>query len=487
MVFIIEYSIIVTRDACPAYLGEWRQYPLFFCAFLKGRKVMQTPRTNKMDTAPTGKLLLSLSLPIMFSMLMQALYNIVDSIFIAHFSENALSAVSLTYPMQTLMIAISIGTYIGVNAYLGRTLGQRNMEAARSIVQHSALLAGFSYLPFLFVGLFFTRHYFMLQTADAEIIRYGVDYMSVCLVFSVSMFGQQLFEKLLEASGRSIFSMASQLIGAAVNLLLDPLLIFGFMDFPALGARGAAIATVIGQFAAMVCGFTFHQLFNKDLRLSFVHIHFDKTILSEIYKIGLPAILMQSIGSVSNFMMNGVLLTFSTTAAAVLGVYYRLQNFIFMPIWGLTSGLLPILSYNVGAKHKERVISTLRYAMLYMAVIMLAGTTLFQLIPCQLISLFDASDEMLSIGVNVLRIISTYFILEGFCQISQTNFQAVGRGIASLICCLTRQIIVLLPAAYVLSLSRDLNYVWVAYPIAGVVSVGLCLFQWKSVLKALHT
>ena len=483
MVFIIEYSIIVTRDACPAYLGEWRQYPLFFCAFLKGRKVMQTPRTNKMDTAPTGKLLLSLSLPIMFSMLMQALYNIVDSIFIAHFSENALSAVSLTYPMQTLMIAISIGTYIGVNAYLGRTLGQRNMEAARSIVQHSALLAGFSYLPFLFVGLFFTRHYFMLQTADAEIIRYGVDYMSVCLVFS----GQQLFEKLLEASGRSIFSMASQLIGAAVNLLLDPLLIFGFMDFPALGARGAAIATVIGQFAAMVCGFTFHQLFNKDLRLSFVHFHFDKTILSEIYKIGLPAILMQSIGSVSNFMMNGVLLTFSTTAAAVLGVYYRLQNFIFMPIWGLTSGLLPILSYNVGAKHKERVISTLRYAMLYMAVIMLAGTTLFQLIPCQLISLFDASDEMLSIGVNVLRIISTYFIVEGFCQISQTSFQAVGRGIASLICCLTRQIIVLLPAAYVLSLSRDLNYVWVAYPIAGVVSVGLCLFQWKSVLKALHT
>ncbi len=461
--------------------------PTLFLRFFERKESYANTQNEQNGHRSHRKTLVEFILPIMFSMLMQALYNIVDSIFIAHFSENALSAVSLTYPMQTLMIAISIGTYIGVNAYLGRTLGQRNMEAARSIVQHSALLAGFSYLPFLFVGLFFTRHYFMLQTADAEIIRYGVDYMSVCLVFSVSMFGQQLFEKLLEASGRSIFSMASQLIGAAVNLLLDPLLIFGFMDFPALGARGAAIATVIGQFAAMVCGFTFHQLFNKDLRLSFVHFHFDKTILSEIYKIGLPAILMQSIGSVSNFMMNGVLLTFSTTAAAVLGVYYRLQNFIFMPICGLTSGLLPILSYNVGAKHKERVISTLRYAMLYMAVIMLAGTTLFQLIPCQLISLFDASDEMLSIGVNVLRIISTYFILEGFCQISQTSFQAVGRGIASLICCLTRQIIVLLPAAYVLSLSRDLNYVWVAYPIAGVVSVGLCLFQWKSVLKALHT
>lgn len=439
-----------------------------------------------MDTAPTGKLLLSVSLPIMFSMLMQALYNIVDSIFIAHFSENALSAVSLTYPMQTLMIAISIGTYIGVNAYLGRTLGQRNMKAARSIVQHSALLAVFSYLPFLFIGLFLTRDYFMLQTADAEIIHYGVDYMSVCLVCSVSMFGQQLFEKLLEASGRSVFSMASQLIGAAVNLLLDPLLIFGFMDLPALGARGAAIATVIGQFAAVACGFTFHQLFNRELRLSFSRFRLDRSVLTGIYKIGLPAILMQAIGSVSNFMMNGVLLTFSTTAAAVLGISCRLQNFVFMPIWGLTSGLLPILSYNVGAKRKERVVSTLRWAMLDMAVIMLAGTALFQLVPRQLIGLFDASDEMLSIGVNALRIISTYFILEGFCQISQTSFQAVGRGIASLVCCLTRQIIVLLPAAYVLALSGNLHYVWAAYPIAGAASVGLSLFQWKDVLKVLH-
>lgn len=448
---------------------------------------MQTPRTNKMDTAPTGKLLLSYSLPIMFSMLMQALYNIVDSIFIAHFSENALSAVSLTYPMQTLMIAISIGTYIGINAYLGRMLGQRDLEAARSIVQHSALLAVVSYLPFLFIGLFFTRNYFTLQTADVEIIRCGSDYMSVYLVCSVSMFGQQLFEKLLEASGHPVFSMASQLIGASVNLLLDPLLIFGFMNFPALGTKGAAIATVIGQFAAMVCGFTFHQRFNKDLRLSFGHFHPDKSILFEIYKIGLPAILMQAIGSVSNFLMNGLLLTFSATAAAVLGISYRLQNFIFMPIWGLTSGLLPILSYNVGAKHKERVIGTLRWAMLDMAVIMLAGTALFQLMPRQLIGLFDASDEMLSIGVNALRIISAYFILEGFCQISQTSFQAVGRGISSLVCCLTRQIIVLLPAAYVLALSGNLNDVWIAYPIAGAVSVGLSLFQWKNVWKALHT
>lgn len=444
---------------------------------------MQSPRTNKMDTASTGKLLLNLSLPIMFSMLMQALYNIVDSIFIARFSENALSAVSLTYPMQTLLTAVSIGTYIGVNAYLSRMLGQRNMETARSIVQHGALLAVLSYLPFLLTGLFFARNYFMLQTSDTEIVCYGTDYMSVCLVFSIFMFGQQLFEKLLEAGGRSVFSMISQLVGAAVNLVLDPLFIFGLMRFPALGARGAAVATVIGQFAAMVCGFTFHQAFHKELRLSFAHFHFDKSILAEIYKIGLPAILMQSIGSAANFAMNGILLTFSTTAAAILGVYYRLQNFIFMPVWGLTSGLLPILSYNVGAGHKERVIRTLRSAMLYMAVIMLTGTVLFQLIPGRLMGLFGASDEMLSAGVNALRIISTCFIFEGFCQISQTGFQAVGRGTASLICCFTRQIVVLLPTACAWSLSGNLNCVWIAYPITGIVSVLMCLFQWRDVFK----
>lgn len=444
---------------------------------------MQTPRTNKMDTAPTGKLLLSMSLPIMFSMLMQALYNIVDSAFIAHFSEDALSAVSLTYPMQTLMIAISIGTYIGVSAYLGRTLGRKNMKAARSIIQHGALLAILSYLPFLLIGLFFTQSYFSLQTADAEVIAYGIDYMSVCLVFSVSMFGQQLFEKLLQASGRAVFSMVSQLIGAAVNLALDPLFIFGFMGFPSMGAKGAAIATVTGQFAAMACGFTFHQIFNKDLRLSFVCFHLDKSILTEIYKIGLPAILIQSIGSMANFLMNGILLTFSTTAASALGICYRLQNFLFMPVWGLTSGLLPILSYNVGAGHKKRVISTLRIAMLYMAAIMLMGTALFQMIPHQLFVIFDASDELLSIGVSALRIISLSFIFEGFCQISQTCFQAVGRGGASLICCLIRQIVVLLPVAYVLSLSGRLNYVWISCPITGVVSAVLCLLQWRSVYK----
>ncbi len=285
---------------------------------------MQTPGTNKMESVPVNRLLLSLSLPIMFSMTMQALYNIVDSIFIAQFSEKALSAVSLTFPMQTLMIAISIGTCIGINAFLSRTLGQKCFEKARKIVQHGTLLAAFSSLIFLLVGLFFVRPYFAMQTGDAEITAYGVDYMSVCLVFSISLFGQQLFEKLLQAGGRALLSMISQLIGAVINVLLDPLLIFGWAGFPAMGARGAAIATILGQFTAFACAFLLNQRHNKEMKLSFVHFQFDVFMIREIYKIGLPAILMQAIGSLANFLLNWILLPFSATAAAVLGIYYKL-------------------------------------------------------------------------------------------------------------------------------------------------------------------
>lgn len=444
---------------------------------------MQTPRTNKMESAPVNKLLLTMSLPIMFSMMMQAFYNMIDSIFIARFSEKALSAVSLTFPMQTLMIAISIGTYIGLNAFLARTLGQKDFKKAQTIVQHGIALSVFSSLAFLFFGLFFTRQYFALQTPDAEIIAYGTDYMSVCLAFSVFLFGQQLFEKLLQANGHSLLSMASQLVGAAVNILLDPVFIFGFMDIPALGAKGAAIATVTGQFAAFLCGFTLHQIRNKELKLSFAGFQFDKAIIANIYKIGLPAIMIQSIGSITNFLLNGILLGFSATATAFFGIYYKLQNFVFMPIYGLTSGMLPIMSYNLGAKHKNRALAALRYGMVYMAAIMLFGTMLFQLAPHGLLRLFGVSAKMISIGVPAIRIISSYFVFEGFCLISQTGFQSFGKGSASLICCFTRQILMLLPAAYILSLSGKINHVWLAYPITGIISAALCLLLWRKIYK----
>ncbi len=444
---------------------------------------MQTPRTNKMETIPVNKLLLSLSLPIMFSMMIQALYNVVDSIFIARFSEKALSAVSLTFPMQTLMIALGVGTCVGVNAFLSRTLGEKNISKARLIAEHGVLLAVFSYLISLVIGLFFTRQFFAIQTADAEIITYGIDYMSVCLIFSVFMFGQLLFEKFLQASGRSFLSMISQIIGAIVNVILDPILIFGLLGFPALGAQGAAIATVIGQFTGFMCAFLLHQHCNKELKISFIDFRFNFSIIKQIYKIGLPAIIMQSIGSVANFLLNGILLTFSATATAVFGIYYKLQNFIFMPVYGLTSGMLPIMAYNLGAKQKKRIMGTLRCGMLYMAIIMLAGTIVFQLFPNQLLSLFNASEVMREIGVPALRIISTYFIFEGFCLISQTSFQSLGRGLSSLVSSLIRQIIVLFPVAYVLSLSGNINYVWLAYPITGVVSSVVCLLLLKNVYR----
>lgn len=442
---------------------------------------MNTPGTNKMETAHVGKYLLTLSLPIMFSMMIQALYNVVDSVFIARFSEKALSAVSLTFPMQTLMIAVGIGTCVGINAFLSRTLGQKNIEKARTIVQHGALLTLLSYLIALLIGLFFTQQFFSIQTEDIEIIAYGVDYMSVCMIFSISLFGQQLFEKLLQAGGRSVFSMISQIIGAVINIILDPLLIYGIAGFPALGAKGAAVATVVGQTAGLMSAFLFHQHFNKALRLSFFGFRFDFATVKEIYKIGLPAIVMQAIGSVANFLLNGILLTFSTTVTAVYGICAKLQNFVFMPVYGLTSGMLPIMSYNYGAGQKERILKTRRYALVFMAIIILAGTAVIQFIPNQLLNLFGASEDMREAGIPALRVISSSFLLEGFCLISQTSFQSVRRGMSSLLCSITRQIIVLLPAAYLLSLTGSINYVWLAFPITGIVSVAVSLLLWKDV------
>lgn len=437
--------------------------------------------TYRMETAPVGRLLRAVSLPIMLSMVTQALYNVVDSIFIARYSEKALSAISLTFPMQTLMIAVGIGTCVGVNAFLSRTLGQKRMERARAIVQHGALLALVSYLVALLVGLLFTRRFFSFQTNDPEIIAHGIDYMSVCMVFSCSMFGQQLFEKLLQASGRSMFSMISQMVGAVVNIMLDPILIHGWGGLPALGAKGAAIATVIGQTMGFACAFLFHQRENRELRLSFVRFSFDRTIVKEIYKIGLPAMVMQAIGSATNFFLNGILLTFSTTATAVYGICARLQNFVFMPVYGLTSGMLPIMSYNHGARQKARILDTRRYALLYMAIIVLAGTALMQILPGPLLGLFGASEEMRLIGIPALRIISLSFIFEGFCLICQTSFQSVGRNRASVLSSVSRQIAMLLPLAYMLSLSGDLRRVWLAFPIAYAASALVSLVLWRDV------
>lgn len=440
---------------------------------------MQTPRTDKMRTTPVGKLLLSLSLPVMVSMTFQALYNTVDSIFVAWYSEAALSAIALTYPMQSLMIAVGIGTCIGLNAFLGRTLGQRNHEKARAIVQHGALLMFLSYAIFLVLGLFFTEQFFVFQTTDADIITYGIEYMTPCLVFSLFLFGQQLFEKLLQASGRAVLSMVPQIIGAVVNILLDPLLIFGLFSFPALGVKGAAFATILGQLTAFVIAAILNQHFNKVVKLTTVKFKFDVSLIKQIYSVGLPAIALQAIGSIANFLLNGILLTFSSTAAAFYGAYVRLQGFLFMPIFGLAAGMLPIVSYNLGAKETKRVTLTLRFAMLYSGIIMVIGTLVFQLFPHELLSLYDASEDLYAMGIPALHIISVYFIFEGFCLTSQAGFQALGQGLLSFISSLIRQIVVLIPVAFALSLTGDLQAVWFAFPIMGIIGSLVCVFLWK--------
>lgn len=323
-----------------------------------------------------------------------------------------------------------------------------------------------------------------MQTSDVEILEYGMQYMFPCLVFSLFLFGQQLFEKLLQASGRSLLSMISQIVGALVNIALDHLLIFGLFGFPASGVQGAAIATVLGQFTAFAIAFIINQRFNKEIKLTWEHFALDKTVIMQIYKVGLPAIALQAVGSVANFALNGILLTFSSTAAAFYGAYIKMQGFLFMPIFGLSAGILPLVSYNVGAKEKRRVISILRYAMLYTGIIMLVGTIVFQLLPNQLLALYDASEEMYAIGIPALRIISTYFIFEGFCLTSQAGFQALGQGSTSLVSSLVRQIVILLPLAFALSLTGNLSLVWFAFPITGAIGLIVCIVLWKRLARA---
>lgn len=440
---------------------------------------METPRTNKLSTTPVSKLLLSLSLPVMISMTFQALYNSIDSMFIAWVSEDALSALSLTYPVQTLMIAVGVGTCIGMSAFLGRVLGQRKFDKATAIVQHGALLAVFSYAIFLVIGLFFTQGYFSAQTSNAEIIAYGIEYMTPCLTFSIFLFGQQYFEKLLQASGKAALSMVAQIVGVLVNLALDPLLIFGLWGLPALGVTGAALATILGQAAAFMLALVFNQRLNKGLKLSFAGFSFKWSFIKGIYQVGLPAIALQAVGSVATFFLNGILLTFSTTAAAMYGAYIKLQSLLFMPIFGLSAGMLPIISFNLGAGAQQRVKDTLRFAMLYAGIIMVLGTIIFQCFPQQLLSLYDASDEMYAIGVPALRIISTYFVFEGFCITCQSGFQALGKGAASLVSSLVRQICVLLPLAFLLSLTGNLEIVWLAFPLTGIIGTGICILLLK--------
>ena len=438
---------------------------------------------NKMGVMPIPKLLISMSLPMIMSMLVQALYNVVDSMFVAQMNENALTAVSLAFPIQNLMIAVAAGTGVGINALLSKSLGEKKYETANTIANNGILLGILSSLVFAILGLLGSRLFFEIQTDDAQIIEYGTQYMSVITIVSFGIFLQITFERLLQSTGKTIFNMITQGIGAIINIILDPILIFGWFGLPAMGVTGAAVATVIGQIFAAFLGLYFNHKFNKEIHVSFKGFKPCKETIGNIYKIGVPSIIMQSIGSLTTFGLNNILLMFSSTAATVFGVYFKLQSFVFMPVFGLTNGMIPIVAYNYGAQNKKRIYQTIKLSAIIAVGIMLVGVVIFQTFPETLLGLFEASDHMLEIGVPALRTISLSFVFAGFCIVSSCVFQALGNGVYSMLLSMARQIIIILPVAFIFAKLFGLDMVWYAYPIAEVFSVVICIFLLKHILK----
>lgn len=434
---------------------------------------------NKMGTMPLGKLLLEMSLPMMISMFVQSLYNIVDSIFVAQISENALTAVSLAFPIQNLLISVGVGTGVGINSLLSRRLGEKRFEEVDKVAMNGLFLTICSFIVFLIIGIFVPRPYFESQTDNVEIIEYGVTYMRICLIVSFGLFGSMTFERLLQSTGKTMLSMISQLVGTAFNIIFDPLLIFGLCGFPKMGIAGAAIATVLGQIAATVVSMILNLKHNKEIHFSFKGLIPEGKIIKDIYSVGIPSIILCSIGSIMVYFLNMILGAFSTTAIAVYGVYFKLQSFVFMPIFGLNNGSVPIIAYNFGAKKKKRLVKTIKISAMAACLIMIVGVLIFELLPRQLLSFFNASDEMYLIGIKALRIIAVHFPIAAFSIIFGSVFQALGKGIESMVISFVRQLIILLPAAWLLSLTGNIDNIWWAFPIAEFISLGVCVILLK--------
>lgn len=426
---------------------------------------------NKMGVMPLNRLLISMSVPMMISMLVQALYNIVDSMFVAQLSENALTAVSLAFPAQNLMIAVATGTGVGVNAALSRNLGEKNFERANRIADHALFLAAMSYLVFAVFGIFFARQFFCLQTDIEEIIDLGTAYLRICTIASFGIFMEIACERLLQSTGKTIYSMYTQGLGAIINIVLDPILIFGYFGLPALGIAGAAGATVLGQIIACCLGFYFNKTKNHEITISLKNFRPNGEIIEHIYAVGIPSIIMASIGSVMTFGMNKILIAFSSTATAVFGVYFKLQSFVFMPVFGLNNGTVPIIAYNYGAGKPDRIVGTIKLAILYAMTIMILGLAVVQIMPDKLLMIFNASETMLSIGVPALKIISLSFLLAGFSIVCSSTFQALGHGMLSLWISVFRQMVILLPVAFVFAKLGGLSIVWFAFPIAEIFAL----------------
>lgn len=444
-----------------------------------------------MGTMPEGRLLLNMSLPMMLSMLVQAMYNVVDSIFVSRISEHALTAVSLAFPLQTMLIAVGAGTGVGVNSLLSKSLGEKEYEKANKTAMNGIFLYMISYVVSAIVGILAVRPFYASQIKDApvEIMDMGVQYLTIVMVASFGLYAQFIFERLLQSTGRTFFSMVSQMTGAIINIILDPILIFGYFGLPRMGVAGAAVATVIGQIVGGTTALIYNLKKNDDLTLNFKGFRPDAHIIGTIYKVGFPSIIMQSIGSVMTYGMNLILVGLSSTAAAVFGVYFKLQSFFFMPVFGLNNGIIPIVAFNYGARKKHRMIRTIKWGMLIAFCFLIMGFAVFETIPGKLLLLFDASENMLGIGVPALRIIAVHFLIAWFCIVAGAVFQAVGNGMYSLYVSVARQLVVLLPAAYILAKIGGLDLIWWSFPIAELMSClisTICLIlTYKKVIKPL--
>lgn len=440
-------------------------------------------KENKMGYVPIPKLLFSISAPIALSMLFQSLYNVVDSIFVSRVGEEALAAVSLAYPVQMLIIAVAVGTGVGMNALLSKSLGEKKFTKANLIAQTGFVLAVLSSLIFIIFGLFFVKQFFVTQTSSLVIQEHGVLYLKIVTTLSTGIFVQVTLERLLQSTGQSFYSMITQMGGVILNIILDPILIFGMGPFPKLGVAGAAYATVGAQFFA--AGIGLYLNFSKNKELNFLQRGFtlNPKILKNIYSVGLPSILMMSINSVGVFVMNNILAIFSSTAVVAYGIYFKLQSFVFMPVFGINNGLISIIAYNYGARKKERIYQAIKAGYIGGSTLMFIGLLIFQIFPTQLLGLFDPSPELLNIGIPALRIISIGFLLAGITIVGSAIFQSLGSGVLSMITMMIRQFIFLGPVAYLLSLTGDVNKVWFSLPIAELFAVFATIYFLRNILK----
>ncbi len=440
---------------------------------------IRTP--NKMGVMPVGRLLITMSLPMMISMFIQACYNIVDSIFVSRVSENALTAVSLAFPVQILMISVAVGTGIGMNSLISRRLGECRYEDANLGASNGLFLMAVSALVFTVFGLTLARPFFTLFTDDPELLAMGGDYLSICTIYCFGVFMQIGCERILQSTGNTVYPMLMQLSGAIANIILDPILIFGYFGFPAMGVAGAAVATVAGQFLGMLLSFYLVFFKRHEVRIVFHRFRPDKRIIKDIYAVGIPSIVVQSIGTVMTLAMNKILIFFTPTAVSVFGVYFKLNSFLFMPVFALNGGAMSILGYNFGARNKERLQKALKLTIQSGLFIMIGGVLLFQLLSEQMLLLFDASADMLRIGVPALRIISLSFPGAAVGITCSTLFQAVGKGSYSLLMSLVRQLVAVLPLAYLLSNVFGLSAVWWAFPLAEIIALTMSFAMYRTI------